>query len=336
MTEQMPDLRWHPTLGLFVQIDGTLYTAKVEPYDNPCGNPALLDESAQLAPVSEDPRIRALTTELDRWEGNGMRWVRDHGLDWILDRFRAILDRTPAPEPPALGFRSGSEHLNDDAPARDDDNRVTCPSCGHGFWAYLTERETIDVADLFPEAARDEFQEYLDDAKKNPEFAAAFEEAQARDIPAEVEAKVAAANERRAEEGLSPIGLVIESDADRVTAVADALAADPEQFNENEEEVSDVQFRDPTDDERRAVRDSRLTRRSGLVGLVSGSPDLAERSADHDSNPAANVTRFEVIDQDGRRLVLNPVFNVSVSYQDDRRTLKVFLREGVPDGPAAQ
>lgn len=38
-----------------------------------------------------------------------------------------------------------------------------------------------------------------------------------------------------------------------------------------------------------------------------------------------DITRFEVIDQNGRRLVLNDVTDVRLDYQDDGRTLKVFL-----------
>lgn len=40
-----------------------------------------------------------------------------------------------------------------------------------------------------------------------------------------------------------------------------------------------------------------------------------------------DIARFEVIDQNGRRLVLNDVTNVRLDYQDDGRTLKVFLRD---------
>lgn len=40
-----------------------------------------------------------------------------------------------------------------------------------------------------------------------------------------------------------------------------------------------------------------------------------------------DVTRFEIIDQTGRRLVLNDVTDVRLDYQDDGRTLKVFLRD---------
>lgn len=42
--------------------------------------------------------------------------------------------------------------------------------------------------------------------------------------------------------------------------------------------------------------------------------------------PESNVTRFEVIDQTGRAYVRYGV-EIELSYQDDGRTLKVFVRE---------
>ena len=47
-----------------------------------------------------------------------------------------------------------------------------------------------------------------------------------------------------------------------------------------------------------------------------------------------DVARFEVIDQDGRRLVLNHVSDVRLDYQDDGRTLKVFLHDDAKSPPA--
>jgi hypothetical protein len=41
--------------------------------------------------------------------------------------------------------------------------------------------------------------------------------------------------------------------------------------------------------------------------------------------PEPNVTRFEVIDQSGRAYVRHDV-EIELSYQDDGRTLKVFVR----------
>jgi hypothetical protein len=48
------------------------------------------------------------------------------------------------------------------------------------------------------------------------------------------------------------------------------------------------------------------------------------------AEPLPEVTRFEVIDQGGRALVRYGV-SVALSYQDDGRTLKVFLRERAGD-----
>jgi hypothetical protein len=42
------------------------------------------------------------------------------------------------------------------------------------------------------------------------------------------------------------------------------------------------------------------------------------------SQPSVQVTRFEVIDANGRVLVANPT-TIKLSYQDDGRTLKVFV-----------
>lgn len=41
-----------------------------------------------------------------------------------------------------------------------------------------------------------------------------------------------------------------------------------------------------------------------------------------------NVTRVEVIDSSGRSYVKYAVSDVSISVQDDERTLKVFLKNG--------
>jgi len=39
------------------------------------------------------------------------------------------------------------------------------------------------------------------------------------------------------------------------------------------------------------------------------------------------VTRLEVISQNGRELVLHDLKNVELSFQDDERTLKIFIEK---------
>lgn len=50
-------------------------------------------------------------------------------------------------------------------------------------------------------------------------------------------------------------------------------------------------------------------------------------------SPLSRVTRIEVIDQNGRAYSQWGVQTVELSYQDDGRTLKVFVTPALPDAP---
>lgn len=45
------------------------------------------------------------------------------------------------------------------------------------------------------------------------------------------------------------------------------------------------------------------------------------------NNPYEHITRFEVIDENGRAYTHRTVKNLELSFQDDDRTLKVFLNQ---------
>lgn len=42
--------------------------------------------------------------------------------------------------------------------------------------------------------------------------------------------------------------------------------------------------------------------------------------------PLEKVTRVEIIDKDGRVYVNNKAYNVYITFQDNERTLKIFLK----------
>jgi hypothetical protein len=66
---------------------------------------------------------------------------------------------------------------------------------------------------------------------------------------------------------------------------------------------------------------------SGLSLANDGPPQSAPapRQGRVNLTPEPNVTRFEVIDESGRSYVRYGV-EIELSYQDDGRTLKVFVR----------
>ena len=63
-------------------------------------------------------------------------------------------------------------------------------------------------------------------------------------------------------------------------------------------------------------------------GFIKGYTQCQEDMAD-----TSKVTRFEVIDENGRVYVKNSLYNchLELSYQDDGRTLKVFIKPNKQD-----
>jgi hypothetical protein len=65
-------------------------------------------------------------------------------------------------------------------------------------------------------------------------------------------------------------------------------------------------------------------------GFTNGYNQCQQDMADVDN---VKVTRFEVIDENGRVYVKNSLYNchLELSYQDDGRTLKVFIKSNKQD-----
>jgi hypothetical protein len=70
--------------------------------------------------------------------------------------------------------------------------------------------------------------------------------------------------------------------------------------------------------------DIAMTPLNFIQGYIQCQEDMADTS---------KVTRFEVIDENGRVYVKNSLYNchLELSYQDDGRTLKVFIKPNKQD-----
>ena len=71
----------------------------------------------------------------------------------------------------------------------------------------------------------------------------------------------------------------------------------------------------------------------GDYGFFSEGYDLGYTQCQKDMADTSKVTRFEVIDENGRVYVKNSLYNchLELSYQDDGRTLKVFIKPNKQD-----